>query len=217
MAKKPPRGNAKGDPAAIPGIKRASEIELTPQQQAAIEAKRIIELRSATAPPDPKEFTVSASAAARQIGISNSTLRRYVREDNVPHLRVGKGELARFKLRPSDVEAMASKLTTVHSADATPPMAIPDDADAQTNPIIAIVAEERPELFKAFTSEDWREIYSLHGDGGALTRDGVVKSAKHINAKRDARHKFEVVLESEHAETLIGIVDTLYRQATARR
>lgn len=111
---------------------------------------------------------------------------------------------------------MAAKLTTMHSPDVAP-MAMPEPDDEQTNPIIAIVAEERPELFKAFTSEDWREIYSQHGDGGSLTRDGAIKAAKHINAKRDARHKFEVVLESEHAETLIGIVDTLYRQATARR
>jgi hypothetical protein len=105
-------------------------------------------------------------------------------------------------------DAMFHEAPSIRSASA---------ADRATNPMIEEIRRERPELFDAFTTEDWEELYSIHGAGGALNREGVVHFAERINAKRDVRRKFEAVLETHHFRTLAAIIDVMYRDTDPRR
>lgn len=66
--------------------------------------------------------------------------------------------------------------------------------DERTNPLVDVVAEERPELFAHWTAAEWAQLRSLRGVGGALTHDGVVAEAEKINENRDARRMFEALL-----------------------
>jgi hypothetical protein len=88
--------------------------------------------------------------------------------------------------------------------------------DRATNPLIADVYRDRPDLFRSYSSADWEELYSLHGTGGALTYQGVLHYAQRINAKRELRRKFEAVLETHHFERLAGLVDELYADTELR-
>lgn len=224
MAKKPPRGNAKGDPTAIPGIKRASEIQLTPQQQAAQIAKRGPLSTPAGMEPTPgrtvqlsaTEYTLSSTAAAKLIGISNSTLIRKTEEHNFPHRRLGTSKLPRYRFRPEDLPTIAAKLFNDPSGPAPLPPTIAD-VDQQTNPIIERLRKDKPSMFRGFQAEDWEELFSIHGDGGALTEAGVEATAEHIKWKRGVLTKASVILESDHGETLAGIVDSMFKQATMKR
>lgn len=66
--------------------------------------------------------------------------------------------------------------------------------DERTNPLVDVVAEERPELFAQWTAAEWAQLRSLRGVGGALTHEGVVAEAEKINENRDARRMFEALL-----------------------
>src|SRR5262245_23021702 len=50
--------------------------------------------------------------------------------------------------------------------------------DRATNPAVAEVARERPEVFEGWTTDDWEEINSQFGVGGQLTPLGALKSAE---------------------------------------
>jgi transcriptional regulator with XRE-family HTH domain len=97
-----------------------------------------------------------------------------------------------------------------------PPKAPTNSAqlDRSTNPLVSEVHLERPELFTWFTRDDWDELFSQHGTGGPLTTEGVVAAAERINAKRDARRKFEAILETEHLDLLCKFLDVLYRDTS---
>jgi hypothetical protein len=84
--------------------------------------------------------------------------------------------------------------------------------DLQTNPAIARVRQEKPELFYNFTQAEWQEIYSLRGTGGELTTEGVEISAIWIAEKREARRKFEALLETSKRESLMLIIDAFYKE-----
>ncbi len=83
--------------------------------------------------------------------------------------------------------------------------------------MIEEIRRDRPDLFDAFTADDWDELYSIHGAGGALNREGVLHFAERINAKRDVRRKFEAVLETHHFRTLAAIIEVMYRDTDPRR
>ena len=86
--------------------------------------------------------------------------------------------------------------------------------DLQTNPAIEQVARVHPDVFIKFTPDDWRELYSLHGTGGPLTEEGVLASARRLDAKRELRAKFEAILETEHFDTLSRLIDVLHRDTS---
>jgi transcriptional regulator with XRE-family HTH domain len=89
--------------------------------------------------------------------------------------------------------------------------------DRHTNPLVEIVSQSRPDLFRPFTDDDWNEIYSLHGTGGPLTEEGTIQAAEHINAKRALRQKFEALLETEHFAPLSAIIEVMYRDCQIPR
>jgi len=53
--------------------------------------------------------------------------------------------------------------------------------DKQTNPAVDEVAENRPDIFAGWTPEEWAELRSIRGVGGALTEEAVVLESEKIN------------------------------------
>lgn len=85
------------------------------------------------------------------------------------------------------------------------------DFDRATNPLVDSVREERPELFAGWSAGQWDELYSTFGTGGQLTAEGVVRTAMHINRKREVVRRLNIVLETHLGEVAANLVETLYR------
>ena len=82
--------------------------------------------------------------------------------------------------------------------------------DRTTNPVVTEVAHEQPELFDGWTGEEWDELYSTFGIGGALNRDGVIRAVGRMNRQRETVYRLKVLLETHLAEVAAKIVTTLY-------
>jgi transcriptional regulator with XRE-family HTH domain len=87
--------------------------------------------------------------------------------------------------------------------------------DRQTNPTVDLLIADRAELFCDWCEADFDELYSRMGTGGALTADGALRAAEAINRKRDLHDKLALLLETEQAEVIAGIVDLLYQRVKA--
>ena len=83
--------------------------------------------------------------------------------------------------------------------------------DEATNPAVSAVIEERPDLFRDWSSHELDELYSMFGTGGQLTGRGVVLAAEAINRKRETLRKLGVVLETHLREDATHLVDTMFR------
>ncbi len=84
--------------------------------------------------------------------------------------------------------------------------------DRQTNPLVEEVVRENPAVFSNWRQEDFDELYSRFGTGGALTADGAVQAARKMNHHRDIRRKVALLLETGEAEFLTNIVEMLYQK-----
>jgi len=87
--------------------------------------------------------------------------------------------------------------------------------DRATNPAVAEVARERPEVFDGWTADDWEEINSQFGVGGQLTPLGALKAAEAINDKRETIRQLQVVLETHLRDVARGVIETFYRMVQA--
>jgi transcriptional regulator with XRE-family HTH domain len=82
--------------------------------------------------------------------------------------------------------------------------------DRQTNPLVDEVVAETPSAFDGWSTTDFDELYSHFGTGGALTRDGARQVIDSINRKRDLLAKAALILETDQADVLAGVVEVLY-------
>jgi transcriptional regulator with XRE-family HTH domain len=89
--------------------------------------------------------------------------------------------------------------------------------DRQTNPLVDEVLQDQGELFEGWREADFDELHSRVGAGGALTRDGALAAVKLMNRKRELHDKLDVLLESNHAKTIGGILDLMYGQAVENK
>jgi transcriptional regulator with XRE-family HTH domain len=87
--------------------------------------------------------------------------------------------------------------------------------DRATNPAVAEVARERPEVFEGWSAEDWEEINSQFGVGGQLTPLGALKAAEAINEKRETIRQLQVVLETHLRDVAREMIGTFYRMVQA--
>jgi len=87
--------------------------------------------------------------------------------------------------------------------------------DRATNPAVAEVARERPEVFEGWSSDDWEEINSQFGVGGQLTPLGALKAAEAINEKRETVRQLQVVLETHLRDVAREVIETFYRMVQA--
>jgi transcriptional regulator with XRE-family HTH domain len=85
--------------------------------------------------------------------------------------------------------------------------------DAQTNPAVRELLDAQPELFAHWQDEDFDELYSHFGTGGALTRDGVLRVVQQIHRRQQVQAKVAVILQTDQADLLAELVDLLYRRA----
>ncbi|MFN0053490.1 MAG: helix-turn-helix domain-containing protein [Planctomycetales bacterium] len=83
--------------------------------------------------------------------------------------------------------------------------------DRATNPVVAQVAGEQPELFTGWTDEDWDELYGQFATGGALREEGVRQTVQRINHDRETLYRLRVVLQTHLGTVAAGMVDTLYK------
>jgi transcriptional regulator with XRE-family HTH domain len=84
--------------------------------------------------------------------------------------------------------------------------------DRATNPLVEEVIQAEPELFANWTEAEFDSLYSRFGTGGALTREGARLAATQINQQRQILSKVALLLETQEADILIPLVETLYRR-----
>ena len=84
--------------------------------------------------------------------------------------------------------------------------------DRQTNPVVADMVEEHPELFVGWTEGDFDELHSRVGTGGALTAEGTAAAALQMNRNRGLHEKLALLLESGQADLIRSIVEVMYKQ-----
>lgn len=89
-------------------------------------------------------------------------------------------------------------------------------ADRQTNPIVDRVAESRAHLFDGWTADEWVQLRSVRGMGGAMTEQAVVRQAEAINENRRVRELFEALLASSVRGQVIDWVKEMYGQIDAK-
>lgn len=227
MAKKTARGNApRVNPETIPGVRKGVDDSHNPVtdeflRSLAQSRGRIIDATHAAPefqPPDPAEFTLSAKEAAQRIGKKSAkTIQRAADQGKIPHYRDGLGETAPYMFRPADIDAFnASSRRYFPATDES--FMPPESVDVETNPEVAKIVESNKSLFRGWTDGDFRELYSMHGTGGPLTKDGVIQAANRINRKRTLRDKFEAIMESDegHVKTLTTMIEAIYKEVTVR-
>lgn len=159
--------------------------------------------------------SVSIKQLSERTGVSLQTL-RYWKRFGIAYSRDERLEIVARFLGVSDPQSLFE--VDLETRSSPPPVLDLRETtkriDRETNPMIAEVLSDHPELFRGFDENDWDELYSLHGTGGALTYEGVQKSAELINRKRELRRKFDALLETDHFETLAHLIDVLYRDST---
>lgn len=87
--------------------------------------------------------------------------------------------------------------------------------DRATNPAVADVARERPEVFQNWSPDDWEEINSQFGVGGQLTPLGALKAAEAINEKRETMRQLQIVLDTHLRDVAREVIETFYRMVQA--
>jgi transcriptional regulator with XRE-family HTH domain len=87
--------------------------------------------------------------------------------------------------------------------------------DRHTNPTVDELIDSRPELFSEWSAADFDELYSRMGSGGPLTSEGALRAAEAINRKRELHDKLALLLETEQADVIAGILDLFYRRVKA--
>lgn len=198
---------SKQDPRAIPGISVGSEL--------AAASDSGIDLRAETS-ERKRVFRDNFRRELHRSGLSIEELSHKAAID-LPTLRRWRREgVAQPKHEHIEGLAQVFGLADPWSLMSGGAEHVRSPLDRATNPMIQLICEESPELFDDFTTEDWDELYSSHGTGGALSREGVTLAAQRINQKREIRRKFEAVLETHHFRTLAALIDVLYRDTTVR-
>ena len=89
--------------------------------------------------------------------------------------------------------------------------------DHRTNRAVDEIVNSHPEWFEGWTDADFAELYSHFGTGGALTETGATNVVLTMNRKRDVQQKVALLLESDEAQLLTGLVDLLYQQIVVSR
>jgi len=84
--------------------------------------------------------------------------------------------------------------------------------DRETNPVVAEVVADHPELVRGWAAEDFDQLYGRFGVGGALNHDGALEAIRCINQKRAVIEKVDLLLETDEAELLTTLVEELYRR-----
>jgi transcriptional regulator with XRE-family HTH domain len=145
---------------------------------------------------------LSVHALSEATGLDERTIRGILNGDNKPHIRT--------------LHRLAEGLDVpVDELFLDPTQLLYRRFDRQTNPLVAEIVERHTDLFVGWTVEDFDELHSHVGEGGALTHEGVLAKAERMNRKREMHDRLELLLESSEVEVVCGIIDLLYQRVTA--
>jgi transcriptional regulator with XRE-family HTH domain len=84
--------------------------------------------------------------------------------------------------------------------------------DRATNPAVEHFVRRHPQRFEDWLPDDFDELYSQFGTGGALTEEGVAAVAEKIDLKRRVHAQVDLILETAEAQLLEQMVEVLYRR-----
>lgn len=85
----------------------------------------------------------------------------------------------------------------------------------QTNPAIDELHEDEPALFAEFTDDEWEELRSIRGQGGAMTRRKVLREVEKINENRAVRRNFDLLLANDSVRAdLIAWIDAKLKEVS---
>jgi len=88
--------------------------------------------------------------------------------------------------------------------------------DRGANPVAEEVVHEHPELFDGWAAADYDELHSRVGTGGAMTRQGVLRTVEDMNEQRRLHEKLAVILEGSQKEIARGMIELLYQQTLCK-
>jgi transcriptional regulator with XRE-family HTH domain len=86
--------------------------------------------------------------------------------------------------------------------------------DKATNPKVAQVIENNPDLFADWSDAEFAELYSRVAVGGELTEEGALTAAAEMNARRELLYQVSVILETGEADILRDLIGVLFRRVT---
>lgn len=136
-------------------------------------------------------------------GLSQRTVKAILQGRGKPHARTLNRLAAGFGVQADELFQSASALAHRHF-------------DQATNPLVEELLRERPELFEGWTVEDFDELYSRFGTGGALTTTGAADAVRSMNRKRVIHRQVALLLETNEAELLMDLVGLLYQRVVVR-
>ena len=90
-----------------------------------------------------------------------------------------------------------------------------DEFDRATNPAVDALIASEPDLFAEWSLAEFRELSSRFGEGGQLTEEGTRQTVERMNRRRDVQRKVALLLETDQAELLLGLLDLLCQKSLA--
>ncbi|MCA9240889.1 MAG: helix-turn-helix transcriptional regulator [Planctomycetales bacterium] len=134
-------------------------------------------------------------------GLDARTIRGIIRGDKQPH--------ARTLQRLADALGVSTEEFFQGPGDLSA-----EAFDAATNPLVAQAIQHEPQRFAGWRWEDFAELTSRFGVGGALTAAGVRAQSDQINHRRELLRHLRIVLESREAPLLESLIELLYERVT---
>ncbi len=146
---------------------------------------------------------LSLHEVAQQTGVDERTIRGITAGGHKPH--------------PRTLHRLADGLgVSVDEFFVDPAQLLYRRFDRQTNPLVEEVLQSQGDLFEGWREADFDELHSRVAAGGALTREGALAAVQQMNRNRELHDKLDVLLESNHAQTIGGIVDLMYGQVVEK-
>jgi|GEM_PF-629936 len=139
---------------------------------------------------------MSASELARRSGLDRRTIRALLAGQKRPHWRT--------------VQRLADGLAVPTDQLLLPPPKSPrQHLDRQSNPAVAELIAQQPQLFAGWTEGDFDELFSRFGAGGPLSRHGALQAVRHMNQNRRTHEQLALLLETSLAEPVRQLIDAL--------
>lgn len=114
--------------------------------------------------------------------------------------------------------ASSSPSDKLPSADRTPaspsPTAMRHPAEAfdwSTNSVLRELLAESPDQYPDVTPDEWQELASQFGVGGALTRAGLDQAIEQLRADRETVTQLRILLQTHLRDSTRQLIDALYR------
>jgi len=143
---------------------------------------------------------LSIEGLAEQTGLDKRTIQGILHGRTRAHPRTVQRLAAGLQVSPDEFFLDPARLLYRHF-------------DCHTNPLVDEILQSHGHLFDDWTAADFEELHSRVGTGGGLTRDGALAAVEKMNRKRELFQKLSLLLESNLADSIGRIIDTLCQEA----